>query len=125
MNNVAILILSDPKNGGEEALGRVFNGFAAAYDIRQAGGDVLIYFQGTATRWISHLTKEDHPLNALYHLVKDDIAGVSSGCADFFGGGEDATCHGLKIIAENLIPGTTGLPSVSKLLQSNRTVLTF
>jgi len=27
MNKVAIVILSDPKNGGEEALGRLFNAF--------------------------------------------------------------------------------------------------
>ena len=30
----AIVVLSDP-NGGEEALGRVFNALAAAYDFKQ------------------------------------------------------------------------------------------
>ena len=29
----AIIILSDPKSGSEEALGRVFNALAAAYDF--------------------------------------------------------------------------------------------
>ena len=39
---VTIVILSDPKNGSEEALGRAFNGLAAAYDFKQAGDEVSI-----------------------------------------------------------------------------------
>lgn len=125
MNKTAIVIFSDPKNGGEEALGRMFNGFAAAYDIKQAGGDVAIYFQGTGTRWIGHITREDHPVNGIYKLMKENIVGVSCGCADFFGGAEDATANGLALVSENLLPGTSGLPSVNKLLASGTTILTF
>ncbi len=125
MNKTTIIILSDPENGGEEALGRVFNGFATAYDIQQSNGEVSILFQGTGTRWIGHLTKEDHPLNSLYNLVKGNIVGVSSGCADFFGGTEDATSNGFELITENLIPGTSGLPSIGKLVTSGATILTF
>ena len=125
MNTTTIVILSDPENGGEEALGRVFNGFAVAYDIKQSGREVSILFQGTGTRWIGHLTKEDHPLHGLYNLVKEDISGVSSGCTDFFGGAEDAISNGYELITENLIPGTSGLPSIGKLLNSEETVLTF
>ena len=51
MDNTVIIIFSDPVNSGEEALGRLFNGFAAAFDIKQAGGKVTIIFQGTGTRW--------------------------------------------------------------------------
>ena len=47
----AIIILSDPKNGGEDALGRMFNGLAAAYDFKQRDIPVSIYFQGAGTRW--------------------------------------------------------------------------
>lgn len=125
MNKTAIVILSDPKNGGEEALGRAFNGFATAYDIKQSGAEVSILFQGTGTRWIGHIAKDDHPLHGLYNLVKEDIAGVSCGCADFFGGAEDATSNGFELISENMIPGTSGLPSVGKLLNSSTTVLVF
>jgi hypothetical protein len=124
MNKTTIVILSDPESG-EEALGRVFNGFATAYDIKETGGEVSILFQGTGTRWISHLTKKDHPLNGLYNLIKDKIEGVSSGCADFFGGAEEATANGYKLITENLIPGTSGLPSIGKLVNSDTTILTF
>ncbi len=43
----AIIVLSDPKNGSEESLGRVFNALATAYDYKNAGKEVSILFQGT------------------------------------------------------------------------------
>lgn len=125
MNKAAIIILSDPKNGGDEALGRVFNGLAAAYDIKQSGGEVTITFQGAGTRWASLLTQADHPLHGLYELVKGNVAGVSCGCADFFGAAEEATACGFEFIKENPIPGTSGLASFGKFLKFGTTILTF
>ena len=125
MSKTTIVILSDPENGGEEALGRAFNGLAAAYDIKQKGGEVSILFQGTGTRWIGYLVKEDHPLNGLYNLIKENITGASSGCADFFGGAKEVTSNGYDLIAENLIPGTSGLPAIGKAASSGETVMTF
>jgi hypothetical protein len=124
MNKVAIFIFSDPKNG-EEALGRAFNGLAAAYDIKQSGGDVSITFQGTGTRWPALITQTDHPLYGLYNLVKGSIAGVSCGCADVFGAAESAKACGISVISENHVPDTTGLASFGKLLKFGTSVLTF
>ena len=42
----AIVVLSDPQ-GGEEALGRLFNALAATYDFKQKHQDVQLVFQGT------------------------------------------------------------------------------
>ncbi|HAJ70771.1 MAG TPA: hypothetical protein DCO68_01680, partial [Methylophilaceae bacterium] len=122
MNKTAIFILSDPKNG-EEALGRAFNGLAAAYDIKQSGGDVSITFQGTGTRWPALIAQVDHPLHGLYNLVKGSIAGVSCGCADVFGAKEDAETCGMPILSENLVPGTTGLAGLGKLVKFGTTVI--
>lgn len=122
----AIVVLSDPKSGSpEEALGRVFNALAAAYDFKQRGDDVSVLFQGAGTRWIGHLSQEDHPAHALYKEVEDTIAGVSCGCADVFGGSEDAEKSGFDLITDNPVPGTTGLPSLAALVSEGRTVLTF
>ncbi len=125
MNNTAIVILSDPQNGGDEALGRLFNGLAAAYDIKQSGGNISILFHGTGTRWPSLITKKDHPVHGLYELIKEDIMGVSSGCADVFGAAEDASANGFELIKESPIPGTSGLPSFGKLIKSDANILTF
>ncbi len=46
----AIVILSDPK-GGDESLGRLFNGLATAHEAMQAGDQVEIVFNGAGTRW--------------------------------------------------------------------------
>lgn len=121
----AIIIFSDPTNGGDEALGRAFNGLAAAYDFKQKNIDVAIYFQGTGTRWASHLTKVNHPLNQLYTAVSDVVAGVSCGCADVFGARKDAEVNGFDLITDNSIPGTSGLPSIAQLSTDGYTVFSF
>ncbi len=124
MDKTAIFIFSDPNNG-EEALGRAFNALAAAYDIKQAGGEVSITFQGAGTRWASLVTQKDHPLHGLYELVKSSVTGVSCGCADVFGASNDAKACGFKTISENPVPGTTGLASFAKLLKHETNILTF
>jgi len=85
----AIIILSDPK-AGEDALGRMFNGLAAAYDFKQKQTEVGIYFQGAGTRWPGVLADDKHPIHALYKAVQDKVVGISCGCADVFGVREEA-----------------------------------
>ncbi len=117
----AIVVLSDPKNGSEESLGRVFNALAAAYDFKNAGKDVSILFQGAGTRWPEVLQKEDHPAHDLFEAVTDKIEGVSCACAEVFG----ADTTGYDLIKDNSVPKTTGLPSLSKLQEQGYNVLTF
>jgi hypothetical protein len=57
----AVIVYSDPKNGGEESLGRVFNALAATYDFKQQGDEVTLLFQGAGTRWVGELSQKDHP----------------------------------------------------------------
>lgn len=121
----AIVILSDPKAGGEEALGRLFNALAAAYDLKQKQQPVEILFQGTGTRWAGQLTAPGHPAHGLYAAVADRVAGVSSGCADVFGARADAEANGFSLIGDNAIPGTSGLPSLARYVSEGYAVLTF
>ena len=117
----AIIILSDPKSGSEESLGRLFNALAAAYDFKNAGEEVSILFQGAGTRWPEALQKEDHPGHELFKAVEDKIAGVSSGCADVFG----ANPAGFDLIKDNKVPNTSGLPSLNNLQKEGYNVLVF
>ena len=121
----AVIVMSDPKTESEVTLGRVFNALATAYDIKQRGDDVLIQFHGAGTRWVGHLTQADHPAHALFEQVKDKVAGVSCGCADVFGGRDDAEKNGFDLITENKVPGTSGLPSVGRLVAEGYSVVTF
>ena len=120
----AIIVLSDP-NSGEDALGRVFNALAAAYDFQQHGDEVSVLFQGAGTRWIAELNKSDHPVHELFDAVKDTVAGVSCGCAEVFGATEDVEKSGIDFIMGNAVPGTKGLPSLRNLVAEGNTILTF
>jgi hypothetical protein len=120
----AIIILSDPK-AGEDALGRMFNGLAAAYDFKQKGTEVGIYFQGTGTRWPGVLAKPEHPIHALYKGVEDKVVGISCGCADVFGAREEVEKAGFDLITDNSVPGTSGLPSIAQISADGYTVFTF
>ena len=75
----AVVVLSDPPNG-DEALGRVFNALAVAYDLKQRKQHVEVLFQGAGTRWAAQLTSADHPVHGLYQAVADTVAGASSAC---------------------------------------------
>lgn len=121
MRKTAIVILSEPKAGSEEATGRVFNGLAAAYDFKSSGEEVKILFQGAGTRWPEVLQREDHPGHQLYEAVADKIEGVSCGCTEVF----DANPSGLDLITDNQVPGTAGFPSFVQLQNDGYAVITF
>lgn len=121
----AIVVLSDPSSSSDEAFGRVFNALATAYDYQQAGDDVVILFQGTGTRWVGELEQPDHPAHALFDAVRDTVAGVSSGCANVFGATDAAQNADMPLLDDNPVPGTSGLPSLRKLVGTGHTVLTF
>ena len=120
----AVVVLSDPANG-DEALGRVFNALAFAYDLKQRKQHVEVLFQGAGTRWAAQLTSVDHPVHGLYKAVEDTIVGASSACSDFFGARLDAERSGFDLVSENKVPGTSGLPSLARLAAEGYTVLTF
>ncbi len=121
----AIIVVSDPKSGSEEALGRVFNALAAAYDYKQHGDEVSVLFQGAGSRWIGELSKSDHPVHDLFEAVKDTVAGVSCGCAEVFGATQEVEKSAFEFIKDNAVPGTRGLPSLRKLVADGYTILSF
>jgi len=52
----AIVVLSDPKSGTEDALGRLFNALASAYDFKHSGDDTIL-FQGQELGGLEKLAK--------------------------------------------------------------------
>jgi len=125
MDKTLIIVLSDPKAGTEEALGRVFNALAMAYDLQTRGREVAIVFQGTGTRWIAELRKKEHPAHALFVEVGRTIEGVCGGCADIFGATEEAEEANLPLLREVKIPGTGGLTSLGRYLEQGYRLVSF
>ena len=123
-SKTAVLVLSDP-NGGDEALGRVFNALAAAYDFDQAGDEVRVQFHGAGTRWPELLSSPEHPAYDVYQAVRHTVAGASCGCSDVFGSNESVRASGLDLIRDNPLPGTSGLASVRNLVADGYAILSF
>lgn len=125
MDKTLIVVLSDPKAGTEEALGRVFNALAMAYDLDQRGRPVALVFQGTATRWIAELRKKSHPAQPLFAAVAHKIEGVCGGCADLFGATADVEGARLPLLRDVKIPGTGGLTSLARYLDAGYRLVSF
>ncbi len=77
------------------------------------------------SRWIGEVGNPEHPAHALFEQIKDRVAGASCGCADVFGATKDVEKSGFDLIKDNPVPGTSGLPSLRKLVADGYTVLTF
>ncbi|MGK8503581.1 hypothetical protein [Nocardia asiatica] len=124
VTKTAVVVMSDPK-GGDEALGRVFNALAAAYDFDQAGDEVRVQFHGAGTRWPELLNTPDHPAYEVYQAVRHTIAGASCGCADVFGSSQGVQASGIDLIKDNPLPGTSGLASLRALVDDGYRILSF
>ena len=121
----AIIILSDPKSGSEEALGRVFNALALASECKQKGDEVAVVFNGTGTRWPAELTKLSHPANGLYNAVRDVVQGASCGCADVFGAKESIESCGVPLMKDHALTGTSGLLSLRRYVSEGWNTIVF
>jgi len=121
----AIMILSDPKNGSEEALGRVFNALALASECKQKGDEVAVVFNGAGTRWPAELSKLTHPANGLYNSVRDVVQGASRGCAEVFGANESIQSCGVPIVNDHALAGTTRLLSLRRYVEEGWNTLVF
>ncbi len=124
-DRTAVVVLSDPDGGGDDALGRTFSALALALDLDQAGQDVQVIFQGAGTRWPGRLADPTHALNGLFEAVRHTIAGASCGCAQLFGAEEDVTACGITLLTDNKVPGTDGVAGLRGLIEDGRGVLLF
>lgn len=125
MSKAAIVVFSDPSQGSEEALGRLFNALFLTFELKEKGQDVELLFQGAATRWPSEIVKPAHPAHELYLAIADKIAGICGGCADVFGATEGAATTGMVLVRDKAIPGTSGIADLSRYLDEGYQLITF
>jgi hypothetical protein len=125
IDRTAVVILSDPEHGGDEALGRTFNALALALDLDQAGREVNVIFQGAGTRWPGVLADPGHPVNGLFEAVRHTISGASHGCALLFGADQDVTHNEIELLTDNPVPGTAGVAGLRRLIEGGHRVVVF
>jgi len=118
MAKIAVIILADIDS--VESMGRVSNAFLLAGEAVENGDDLKLIFEGTGTRWISELEKEDHKLHRLYSGLKDRITGVCSFCSQAFGVKNQIEKAGLPLLSEY-----KDHPSIRSLFTEGFQVITF
>ena len=118
MSKIAIIILSDTNT--MEAMGKVSNAFMMASEAVEMGDELKIIFEGTGSKWIAELEKEDHKLHPLYKGIKEHITGVCFYCAQVFGAKSQVEKAGLSLISEY-----KQHPSLRKLVHDGFEIITF
>lgn len=121
----AVVVLSDPKSGTEESLGRLFNALAFAQESRMAGDEVEIVFKGAGTRWPAELVKLGHPAHERYQSVRESVKGASLGCAMKFGAHDSVAAAGVSLLSETALPGTPGIAGLRSYYTEGWNVVLF
>ena len=62
MPKAAIIVLADTETHGD--LGRVVNALEAVKELKEAGDEVKLIFDGAGTQWIPKLSEKAHRLTA-------------------------------------------------------------
>jgi hypothetical protein len=93
-----------------------------ALDMQQRGFQVVIIFEGMATKLLLNLVQPDNLFHGLYVKVKEAglIEGVCRACATKTGSLAEAQAQGLRLLDE-----LNGHPSLGRYLEAGFQVLTF
>ena len=93
-----------------------------ALDMNDRGYEVKIVIEGSATKLIHELAKEDNPMHRLYEKAKglDLIDGVCKACSNKMGTLEAVKAQGLRLLDE-----MTGHPSMARYREEGLEIITF
>lgn len=118
MNKAAVIVLADNESHGD--LGRVVNAMMTVKELTESGDDVELIFDGAGTQWPGMLADPDHQSHRLFEQVHDCITGACAFCSKAFDAEE-----GVKLADVPLLDEFKGHPSMRRLVQEGREVLTF
>ncbi len=118
MEKVAVVVLADTETHAD--MGRVANALQTTKELKEAGDNVVIIFDGAGTKWVSELAEKGNPLNPLFDQVKDKMVGACAYCAGAFGAKEDVQSFGVALLDEY-----EGHPSMRKLISEGYQIITF
>jgi hypothetical protein len=121
----ALLILTDPQSGSQEATTRLLNALAYADECQRSGDELAIVFAGTGTRWPAELSKLSHPGHARYNSLREHIVGASRSCAMRNEAVEGLAEAGVPLLDDNQVPGTAGVASIRRFYAEGWNVSIF
>jgi len=118
VEKVAILVLADTETHAD--MGRVANALQTTKELKEAGDNVIMIFDGAGTKWVRELAGDGNPLSPLFEQVKDKLVGACSYCAGAFDAKEDVRSFGVSLLDEY-----EGHPSLRRLISEGYQIITF
>jgi hypothetical protein len=115
---VAIIILAGTES--HEGLGRLVNALETAKEMKEAGDDLRVVFDGAGTEGLATVSDPQHRRHALYLAVQDQISGACSFCANAFKVRDTLAQAQVPLLSEY-----DDHPSIRRLLADGYQVLTF
>ncbi len=114
---LAIVVTSRLEEAGRSA---IYRGLMFAQELRDAGDDVAIVFEGAGSTAAAALADPANALHKLYADVKPQVRGVCRYCAQAYGVLAALQADGLAPLAED-----RGHASLRSLLLEGRQIVTF
>ncbi len=118
MATICVLLLADTVT--PEAMGRMANALTTVMECDEAGDDVVLIFDGAATRWAGELSKSDHKYHDAFQKIRHRLTAVCSYCAAAYGVADEIRAVGLPLSSE-----FRGHPSIRTLVHDGYGVISF
>ena len=98
MAKLAIVVLADTKSRGE--LGRAVNALMTAKELKEAGDEVAIVFDGAGTGWVGVFANPEHRYHRLWLDVKEVVAGACAYCSAAYQVKDAVEAAGIPLLSD-------------------------
>jgi hypothetical protein len=117
MPAVAIVIYSTLEHAGRSA---IYRGLMFADELRRAGDDVAVVFDGAGTTALAELLDPAHELHAVWRRAAPALRGACRYCAQSYGVLDALQAAGVPMLGDD-----RGHASLRALLLEGRQIVTF
>ncbi len=121
MAKIAVILHAEP--GTHDSMGRAAHSLIYTKELKEAGHQVRLIFDGGGTGWAVELNKPDHLLNPLFKEIKD--SGLIQGACDFCIGACGVEKEKVREAKITFISEYMGHPSVAKLIKEGYQIITL
>lgn len=121
MAKIAIILHAEP--GTHDSMGRAAHSLVYTKELKDAGHNVQLIFDGGGTGWIVELNKEDNILHPLFIQLRDQglITGACNSCMGTF----EVNKQMVKEAGVPAISEFMGHPSVARLIGQGYQIITL
>jgi sulfur relay (sulfurtransferase) complex TusBCD TusD component (DsrE family) len=117
MHKIALVIYGKLEGSDNSA---IYRALMFAQELRRAGDDVSIVFDGAGSVAASELVQPGHQFNTLFHEVRPQVRGVCRHCAKAYGVLAAIEAAGLPLLGDD-----RGHASLRALLEEGRQIITI